>query len=63
MKVDCFFYGFQLNRNARSQFSRFKLGSTAILCFPEDCIDFLDEIKALITDNPLTMGQALADKD
>jgi phosphatidylserine decarboxylase len=42
------------------EMGRFKLGSTVILCFPEDCIDFLDEIKA---ETPLTMGQALADKD
>ena len=44
-------------------FNHFKLGSTVILCFPENCIDFLDEIKALRMDNPLTMGQPLADKD
>ena len=42
------------------EMGRFKLGSTVILCFPENCIDFLDEIKA---ETPLTMGQALADKD
>lgn len=42
------------------EMGRFKLGSTVILCFPENCIDFLDEIKA---ETPLTMGQPLADKD
>ena len=41
------------------EMGRFKLGSTVILCFPENCIDFLDEIKA---ETPLTMGQSLADK-
>ena len=50
----------QIKLEKGEEMGRFKLGSTVILCFPEDCIDFLDEIKA---ETPLTMGQALADKD
>ena len=50
----------QVKLEKGEEMGRFKLGSTVILCFPEDCIDFLDEIKA---ETPLTMGQALADKD
>jgi len=41
------------------EMGRFKLGSTVVLCFPEDCVKFLEEIKA---ESPLMMGQALAAK-
>ncbi|MFY0640697.1 MAG: phosphatidylserine decarboxylase [Bermanella sp.] len=40
-----------------AEMGRFKLGSTVILCFPEDTVKFLDEIKA---SSPLMMGQAIA---
>ncbi len=41
------------------EMGRFKLGSTVVLCFPEDSVKFLEEIKA---ESPLMMGQALAAK-
>ena len=41
------------------EMGRFKLGSTVVLCFPEDTVKFLEEIKA---ESPLMMGQALAAK-
>jgi phosphatidylserine decarboxylase len=41
------------------EMGRFKLGSTVVLCFPEDSVRFLEEIKA---ESPLMMGQALAAK-
>ena len=39
------------------EMGRFKLGSTVILCFPEDAVKFLEEIQA---SSPLQMGQAIA---
>ena len=39
------------------EMGRFKLGSTVILCFPEDAVKFLDEIQAT---SPVQMGQAIA---
>jgi len=39
------------------EMGRFKLGSTVILCFPEDAVTFLEEVKA---SSPLQMGQAIA---
>lgn len=39
------------------EMGRFKLGSTVVLCFPEDAVKFLDEVKA---GSPLQMGQAIA---
>ena len=39
------------------EMGRFKLGSTVVLCFPEDSVKFLEEIRA---ESPLVMGQALA---
>ncbi len=41
------------------EMGRFKLGSTVVLCFPENSVKFLEEIKA---ESPLMMGQALAAK-
>ena len=40
------------------EMGRFKLGSTVVLCFPQDAIKFKEEIQAT---SPLMMGQALAD--
>ena len=39
------------------EMGRFKLGSTVILCFPEDAVTFLEEVNA---SSPLQMGQAIA---
>lgn len=39
------------------EMGRFKLGSTVILCFPEDAVKFLEEIQAT---SPVQMGQAIA---
>ncbi|WP_353350387.1 archaetidylserine decarboxylase [Oceaniserpentilla sp. 4NH20-0058] len=39
------------------EMGRFKLGSTVILCFPEDALKFLEEVQA---GSPLQMGQAIA---
>ena len=41
-----------------AEMGRFKLGSTVVLCFPPNAVDFLDEIKA---QSPLVMGQGFAD--
>lgn len=41
-----------------AEMGRFKLGSTVVLCFPPNAVDFLDEIKA---QSPLMMGQGFAD--
>lgn len=40
------------------EMGRFKLGSTVVLCFPEDVINFKQEV---VAESPLSMGQALAD--
>ena len=41
------------------EMGRFKLGSTVVLCFPENTVSFLEAIKA---ESPLVMGEALAEK-
>ena len=41
------------------EMGRFKLGSTVVLCFPENAVSFLDTIKS---ESPLVMGEALAEK-
>ncbi len=42
-----------------AEMGRFKLGSTVVLCFPENAVSFLEDIKA---ESPLVMGQALGAK-
>lgn len=41
------------------EMGRFKLGSTVVLCFPENAVSFMEAIKA---ESPLVMGEALAEK-
>ncbi len=41
------------------EMGRFKLGSTVVLCFPENTVSFMEAIKA---ESPLVMGEALAEK-
>ena len=41
------------------EMGRFKLGSTVVLCFPENAVSFLEEMKA---QSPTVMGQAFAEK-
>ncbi len=41
------------------EMGRFKLGSTVVLCFPENAVSFLETIKS---ESPLVMGEALAEK-
>ncbi|MEH6343828.1 MAG: archaetidylserine decarboxylase [Bermanella sp.] len=41
------------------EMGRFKLGSTVVLCFPENAVSFMEEVKA---ESPLMMGEALAQK-
>ncbi|EAT12306.1 phosphatidylserine decarboxylase [Bermanella marisrubri] len=50
--------GGEIRLKKGDEMGRFKLGSTVILCFPPDTIDFNDEIKA---ESPLKMGQGIAD--
>lgn len=50
--------GGEIRLKKGEEMGRFKLGSTVILCFPPDTIDFNDEIKA---ESPLKMGQGIAD--
>ena len=41
------------------EMGRFKLGSTVVMCFPENAIEFAEELKA---ESVLRMGQELAAK-
>lgn len=41
------------------EMGRFKLGSTVVLCFPENAVSFMEEMKA---ESPTVMGQAFAQK-
>jgi phosphatidylserine decarboxylase len=41
------------------EMGRFKLGSTVVLCFPENAVAFMEAIRA---ESPLMMGEALAQK-
>ena len=41
------------------EMGRFKLGSTVVLCFPENTVSFMEAIRA---ESPLVMGEALAEK-
>jgi phosphatidylserine decarboxylase len=52
------FDGKQIKLEKGEEMGRFKLGSTVVLCFPQDTIKFKDEIQAT---SPLMMGQSLAD--
>ncbi len=52
------FDGKQIKLEKGEEMGRFKLGSTVVLCFPQDAIKFKEEIMAT---SPLQMGQALAD--
>jgi phosphatidylserine decarboxylase len=52
------FDGQKIKLEKGEEMGRFKLGSTVVLCFPEDTIKFKQEIQAT---SPLMMGQALAD--
>ncbi len=42
-----------------AEMGRFKLGSTVVMCFPENAIQFVEELKA---ESALRMGQALAER-
>ena len=52
------FDGKKIKLEKGEEMGRFKLGSTVVLCFPQDAIKFKEEIMAT---SPLQMGQALAD--
>jgi len=52
------FDGKEIKLEKGEEMGRFKLGSTVVLCFPQDAIKFKEEIQAT---SPLMMGQALAD--
>lgn len=52
------FDGKKIKLEKGEEMGRFKLGSTVVLCFPQDTIKFKDEIQAT---SPLMMGQSLAD--
>jgi phosphatidylserine decarboxylase len=52
------FDGQKIKLEKGEEMGRFKLGSTVVLCFPKDAINFKQEIQAT---SPLMMGQALAD--
>lgn len=52
------FDGKKIKLEKGAEMGRFKLGSTVVLCFPQDAIEFKKEIMAT---TPLMMGQALAD--
>ncbi len=41
------------------EMGRFKLGSTVVLCFPENAVSFMEEVRA---ESPLMMGEALGQK-
>ncbi len=51
--------GEQITLEKGQEMGRFKLGSTVVLCFPENAVSFLDELKSETT---LVVGQAIGQK-
>ncbi|MCD8522225.1 MAG: archaetidylserine decarboxylase [Saccharospirillaceae bacterium] len=60
LKVTDFTHPQPVTLQKGEEMGRFLLGSTVVLCFGKDTIDWLDEFKA---DSPLRMGEAIAKAD